>query len=205
MTCHPTKPWASGDEVFHSFKVSRVDRFLYGRYSEYLFLLFASLSADDEALTRLLQTSLFLIASPIRVKSMFSPSGLPWHYPSRSFLCLTLLLFPSTCPCKASFPLHPLHMSRPQESPFLDLSYHCFTSTKLFSCFLDSRYKSVETLSATKDASAWPVHLAALCQRKLSSSCLFRCLVILRGGQARRQHGATVVIRDDGGRVVTPE
>src|SRR6218665_3062179 len=39
--------------------------------------------ADDEALTRLLQTFLFLVASPILVKSMFSPSGSPSHCPSR--------------------------------------------------------------------------------------------------------------------------
>src|SRR6218665_1642813 len=59
--------------------------------------------ADDEALTRFLQTSLFLVASPILVKSMFlsfrSSLTLSIHF----FLCLPLLLFPSTCPCKAAF------------------------------------------------------------------------------------------------------
>ena len=40
----------------------------------------------------------------------FSPSGLPWHCSSRtsSAICLPLLLFPSTSPCKAigSLPLY---------------------------------------------------------------------------------------------------
>src|SRR6218665_233871 len=56
--------------------------------------------AHDEALTRLLQTSLFLVASPILVKSMFFSfkSSL-----TLSIQVLLLLLFPSACPCKAAF------------------------------------------------------------------------------------------------------
>src|SRR6218665_321889 len=60
--------------------------------------------ADDEALTRLLQTSLFLVASPILVKSIFFlfqvfpdivHPGLP--------LSTSASLSPSTYPCKAAF------------------------------------------------------------------------------------------------------
>src|SRR6218665_2203673 len=61
--------------------------------------------ADDEALTRLLQTSLFLVASPILVKSMFLSFRSSLTLSIQVFLCLPLLLFPSTCtcPCKAAF------------------------------------------------------------------------------------------------------
>src|SRR6218665_3132456 len=59
--------------------------------------------ADDEALTRFLQTSLFLVASPILVKSMFLSFRSSLTLSIQVFLCLSLLLFPSTCPCKAAF------------------------------------------------------------------------------------------------------
>src|SRR6218665_884231 len=59
--------------------------------------------ADDEALTRLLQTPLFLVASPILVKSIFLSFRSPMTFSIQVFLCLPLLLFPSTCPCKAAF------------------------------------------------------------------------------------------------------
>src|SRR6218665_731815 len=59
--------------------------------------------ADDEALTRFLQTSLFLVASPILVKSMFLSFRSSLTLSIQVFLCLPLLLFPSTCPCKAAF------------------------------------------------------------------------------------------------------
>src|SRR6218665_1520710 len=93
--------------------------------------------ADDEAFTRLLQTSLFLVASPFLVKSMFFSFSSSMTLSIQIFLCLPLLLFPSASPCKAAvgFSLHRFHMSKPQESPFLDLFYHCFISPKLFSCF----------------------------------------------------------------------
>src|SRR6218665_3373605 len=95
--------------------------------------------ADDEALTRLLQTSLFLVASPILAKSMFFMFRSSRTLSIQIFLSLPLLLFPSTCPCKAAIGSLSLfirfYMSKPQESPFLDLLYHCFTSPKLFSCF----------------------------------------------------------------------
>src|SRR6218665_820876 len=55
--------------------------------------------ADDEALTRFLQTSVFLVASPILVKSMFFPFRSSLTLSIQVFLCLPLLLFPSTCPC----------------------------------------------------------------------------------------------------------
>src|SRR6218665_3367349 len=58
---------------------------------------------DDEALTRILQTSLFLVASPILVKSMFLSFRCSLTLSIQVFLCLPLLLFPSTCPCKAAF------------------------------------------------------------------------------------------------------
>src|SRR6218665_4152308 len=59
--------------------------------------------ADYEALTRFLQTSLFLVASPILFKSMFFffRSSLTWSI--QVLHCLPLLLFPSTCPRKAAF------------------------------------------------------------------------------------------------------
>ena len=59
--------------------------------------------ADDEALTRFLQTSLFLVASPILVKSMFFSFRSSLTLSIQVFLCLPLLPFPSTCPCKAAF------------------------------------------------------------------------------------------------------
>src|SRR6218665_927436 len=59
--------------------------------------------ADDEALTRFLQTSLFLVASPILVKSMFLSFRSSLTLSIQVFLCLPLLLFLfssilSTCP-----------------------------------------------------------------------------------------------------------
>src|SRR6218665_1349393 len=66
----------------------------------YLYFFFFSLfhqRADDEALTRFLQTSLFLIASPILVKSMFLSFRSSLTLSIQVFLCLPLLLFPSTC------------------------------------------------------------------------------------------------------------
>src|SRR6218665_1178619 len=59
--------------------------------------------ADDDALTRFLQTSQFLVASPILVKSMFLSFRSSLTLSIQVFLCLPLLLFPSTCPCKAAF------------------------------------------------------------------------------------------------------
>src|SRR6218665_3420963 len=59
--------------------------------------------ADDEALTRLLQTSLFLVASPFLVKPMFLSFRPSLTLSIQVFLYLPLLLFPSTCPCKAAF------------------------------------------------------------------------------------------------------
>src|SRR6218665_1116796 len=52
--------------------------------------------ADDEALTRFLQTFLFLVASPILVKSMFLSFRSSLTLSIQVFLCLPLLLFPST-------------------------------------------------------------------------------------------------------------
>src|SRR6218665_292001 len=48
--------------------------------------------ADDEALTRFLQTSLFLVASPILVKSMFLSFRSSLTLSIQVFLCLPLLL-----------------------------------------------------------------------------------------------------------------
>src|SRR6218665_3779199 len=47
--------------------------------------------ADDEALTRFLQTSLFLVASPILVKSMFLSFRSSLTLSIQVFLCLPLL------------------------------------------------------------------------------------------------------------------
>src|SRR6218665_57433 len=72
----------------------------------YIVVFFFSLfhqRADDEALTRFLQTSLFLVASPILVKSMFFSFRSSLTLSIQVFLSLPLLLFPSTCPCKAAF------------------------------------------------------------------------------------------------------
>src|SRR6218665_1190797 len=57
--------------------------------------------ADDEARSRFLQTFLFLVAPPILVKSMFLSFRSSLTLSIQVFLCLPLLLFPSTCPCKA--------------------------------------------------------------------------------------------------------
>src|SRR6218665_478444 len=70
--------------------------------SSFFFSLFHQ-RADDDALTRFLQTSLFLVASPILVKSMFLSFRSSLTLSIQVFLCLPLLLFPSTCPCKAAF------------------------------------------------------------------------------------------------------
>src|SRR6218665_1882356 len=71
----------------------------------YIFFFFSLFHqrADDEALTRFLQTSLFLVASPILVKSMFLSFRSSLTLSIQVFLCLPLLLFPSTCPCEAAF------------------------------------------------------------------------------------------------------
>src|SRR6218665_1534973 len=63
---------------------------------EWFFFFFFSLfhqRADDEALTRFLQTSLSLVASPILVKSMFLSFRSSLTLPIQVFLCF-------------SFPLH---------------------------------------------------------------------------------------------------
>src|SRR6218665_2462149 len=70
--------------------------------SSFFFSLFHQ-RADDETLTRFLQTSLFLVASPILVKSMFFSFRSSLTLSIQVFPCLPLLLFPSTCPCKAAF------------------------------------------------------------------------------------------------------
>src|SRR6218665_1444229 len=57
---------------------------------------------DDEALVRLLQTTLFLVASPILVKSMFFSFRSSLTLSTQIFLYLPLLLFPFTCLCKAA-------------------------------------------------------------------------------------------------------
>src|SRR6218665_3546087 len=54
--------------------------------------------ADYEALTRLLQNSVFLVASTILVKSMFSSFKSSLTLSIQIFLCLPLLLFPARCP-----------------------------------------------------------------------------------------------------------
>src|SRR6218665_2710971 len=59
--------------------------------------------ADDEALTRLRQIFLFLVASPILVKSLFFSVSSSLTLPIQVLLCPPLLLFPSTNPCKAAF------------------------------------------------------------------------------------------------------
>src|SRR6218665_2880245 len=71
----------------------------------YIFFFFSLFHqhADDEALTRFLQTSLFLVASPILVKSMLLSFRSSLTLSIQVFICLPLLLFPSTCPCKAAF------------------------------------------------------------------------------------------------------
>src|SRR6218665_3901017 len=56
---------------------------------------------DDEALVRLLQTTLFLVASPILVQSMFFSFRSSLTLSTQIFLYLPLLPFPSTCPGKA--------------------------------------------------------------------------------------------------------
>src|SRR6218665_220378 len=66
--------------------------------------------AEDEALNKTPpDLSVFgRLANPAWSSRCFSSSDLPLHCPSRSdivhpiFLCLLLLLFPSTCPCKAA-------------------------------------------------------------------------------------------------------
>src|SRR6218665_726043 len=86
--------------TFCSPNIQRKDR----TSTQQLFFFFFSLfhqRADDEALTRFLQTSLFLVASPILVKSMFLSFRSSLTLSIQVFLCLPLLLFPSTCPCKA--------------------------------------------------------------------------------------------------------
>src|SRR6218665_79420 len=60
------------------------------------------LQDSSRPLTRFLQTSLFLVASPILVKSMFFSFRSSLTLSIQVFLCLPLLLFPSTCPCKAA-------------------------------------------------------------------------------------------------------
>src|SRR6218665_991815 len=100
---------------YRSVSILNVIEYLYSTPSRYLlrgalsaqassffFSLFHQ-RADDEALTRFLQTSLFLVASPILVKSMFHSFRSSLTLSIQVFLCLPLLLFPSTCPCKAAF------------------------------------------------------------------------------------------------------
>src|SRR6218665_2132407 len=53
--------------------------------------------ADDEALTRFLQTSLFLVASPILVKSMFFSFRSSLTLSIQVFLCLPLSSSVSLC------------------------------------------------------------------------------------------------------------
>src|SRR6218665_2033726 len=67
------------------------------------FFSFFQQRADGEALiTRLLPTSLILVASPILVKSTFFTFRSSLTLPIQIFFCLPLHLFPSTWPCKAA-------------------------------------------------------------------------------------------------------
>src|SRR6218665_1964802 len=78
-------------EIYKSRHTDKLCVYCYIYIILILILFFFSLlhqRADDEALTRLLQTSLFLVASPILVKSMF--------FLFRSFLtlyCIVLCLY----------------------------------------------------------------------------------------------------------------
>src|SRR6218665_2259078 len=78
--------------------------------------------ADYEALTRFLQTSLLLVASPILVKSMSFSFRSSLTLSIQVFLCLPLLLFSSTCPCKAAFgSLFPPSFPRVQTTVVINL------------------------------------------------------------------------------------
>src|ERR1043165_1402295 len=68
-----------------------------------LFFLFHQLLSDDEAFTKLLQTSLFLIISPISAKSVPFSLRSSLMLSIQVFLCLPLLCSPLTCPCSAAF------------------------------------------------------------------------------------------------------
>src|SRR6218665_1590547 len=64
------------------------------RASIFFFFLLLYRRADNEALTRLLQTSLFLVAFPILVKSMFFSFRSSLTLSTQTFLCLPCFSFP---------------------------------------------------------------------------------------------------------------
>src|SRR6218665_1594289 len=101
-----------------------------------IFFVFFSLfhqRADDEALTRLLQTSLFLVALSILVKSMFFSFTSSLTLSIQIFLCLPLLRFSTTCPCKAA--IGSLSTSIRSTCPNHWSLDHCFLSHQLFCGF----------------------------------------------------------------------
>src|ERR1043165_4282581 len=105
------------------------------------FLLFHQLLSDDEAFTKLLQTSLFLIVSPISARSVPFSLRSSLMLSILVFLCLPLLHSPLTCPCSAAFGSlsPPILLTCPNHlSSLPDLFYYCFLCSQLLSCFLIS-------------------------------------------------------------------
>src|SRR6218665_2985920 len=116
--------------------------------------------ADDEALTRFLRTSLLLVASPILVKSMFFSFGSSLTLSIQVFLCLPLLLFPSTYPCKDAFGslFSSILSTCPNHCSLLFLIFCTTVSSapsSLFSCLFISDFFS----STSSYDSPQPAHL----------------------------------------------
>src|SRR6218665_218238 len=91
--------------AYHFFKTSvkSIDFALLLNMHKFFFFSLFHQGADNEALTRLLHISLFLVASPILVKTIFFSFRSSVTLSIQVFLCLPLLLFPSNFPCKAAF------------------------------------------------------------------------------------------------------
>src|SRR6218665_3233685 len=75
-------------------------------------------------------------------------------------------------------------MSKPQESPFLDLFYHCFTCPKLFSCFFICDFFS----STPAYDSPQPAHL----RRQQSSLILLSQAPTFRAVQPYRHYQGVI-------------
>ena len=91
--------FGSGNTVFGSSEtafrsVCAID-VVVQHFVQFFFSLFHQ-RADDEVLTRLLQTSLFLVASPILVESMFFSCMSSLTLSIQIFLCFPLLPLPSS-------------------------------------------------------------------------------------------------------------
>src|SRR6218665_3868757 len=146
--------------------------------------------ADDEALTRLLQTSPLLVASPILVKSMFFSFRFSLTLSIKIFLCLPLLLLPCTCPCKAAIgSLSPsIRSTCPNHRSLLVLIFSTTVSRAPSSSLVFLIFACFYSTPAASDSS----QSAHLCHQQSSSLILLSQAPTFRALQQHRHYKGTL-------------